>query len=661
MYSTGDVWTSGKARQGVYSSTRYAGAIRFSIFTLENEDITSIRLALTIQNAGGTGAKYLTLYTANSVAITGTVEELRGDLLGSVLIGNAYGRTVELTLDENTNSDLFYALRDYFLAGKRLLVLWVAETRSMDESGYCADYMAISAATLTLTTDTLASTGTLDRISIEPGETITLTLHPKRNIYSHKISWRFGIHSLTSTIQAGTVSAGCVFPLRYLDAIPNGTSGSASVYLQTLDEDGTVIGAVTYPFTVTVPDSVVPAITGITVISDNDDEMINEWGIFVQGLSRAKIEATGVEALHGASIASIRITTDPLIGTSDAASLTTNTLYQTGRITVNAIVTDSRGRSGTASTTFTVEPYDLPTISNVTTYRCLADGTRDDVNGTCVYFRAEWACSSLAGCNGASAEVNVGVPNQVASDFAFPESGDAVILGDEALDPEQPLEVFLLVRDRIEGYTPFVTVLPSAQYILHIKTGGKAIGIGTQAGDDGTATIGWKLRLNQPLSISDGGTGATSALAARQTLGAVSKSGDTMTGDLTIQNTLYPSLKLVPTWEGITNRTVFEGSYVGAASFANWEDDTGENRRMLELRNAAYESSLDNAVMLRTVIAGEYAAHRLFHAGMPTPIPMVNGGTGAATAKDALINLGIFYSDTLPDTGEDGQICLVPV
>ena len=56
----------------------------------------------------------------------------------------------------------------------------------------------------------------------------------------------------------------------------------------------------------------------------------------------------------------------------------------------------------------------------------------------------------------ASAEVNVGVPNHVASDYAFPESGDAVILGDEALDPEQPLEVFLLVRDRIEGYTPFV-------------------------------------------------------------------------------------------------------------------------------------------------------------------------------------------------------------
>ena len=38
-----------------------------------------------------------------------------------------------------------------------------------------------------------------------------------------------------------------------------------------------------------------------------------------------------------------------------------------------------------------------------------------------------------------------------------------------------------------------------------------------------------------------------------------------------------------------------------------------------------------------------------------------NGGTGAANAKAALTNLGIFYADTLPSSGTDGQICLVPV
>ena len=82
---------------------------------------------------------------------------------------------------------------------------------------------------------------------------------------------------------------------------------------------------------------------------------------------------------------------------------------------------------------------------------------------------------------------------------------------------------------------------------------------------------------------------------------------------------------------------------------------------MLEVRNASYEASRDNALLLRDVVNGNYYAFRIFHAGMATPIPVANGGTGASSAKAALSNLGIFYAATLPSTGTDGQICLVPV
>ncbi len=134
-----------------------------------------------------------------------------------------------------------------------------------------------------------------------------------------------------------------------------------------------------------------------------------------------------------------------------------------------------------------------------------------------------------------------------------------------------------------------------------------------------------------------------------------------MTGNLNISTSLYPSLYLLPSQNGTTNQTVFEGSYLGASSFSSWEDGTGNNRRMLEVRNAAYQASLDYAVMLRTCINGAWGAHRIFHAGMSTPVPIANGGTGATSAKGALSNLGIFYAASLPSTGTDGQICLVPV
>ena len=134
-----------------------------------------------------------------------------------------------------------------------------------------------------------------------------------------------------------------------------------------------------------------------------------------------------------------------------------------------------------------------------------------------------------------------------------------------------------------------------------------------------------------------------------------------MTGNLYIQSSLYPSLYLQPTYNGTTNRTVFEGSYAGASSFAAWDDSSGNNRRMLEVRNASYESDRDNALLLRDVVNGTYYAFRIFHSGMATPVPVANGGTGASNAKAALSNLGIFYASSLPASGTDGQICLVPV
>ena len=300
------------------------------------------------------------------------------------------------------------------------------------------------------------------------------------------------------------------------------------------------------------------------------------------------------------------------------------------------------------------------TAMTLTFYRCKSDGTRDDVAGTYAYVKADFSCSAI-GSNKVSVNAALSQIGGSYTTSTMLTSGSGVILGGGNLAVDATYSVVITATDTVGSVSTYSGEVSSAAYIMHVKKGGKALGFGMAAGADETVSFGWPLILSKPLAVAQGGTGANTTNGACSAIGAVKKSGDTMSGNLNIATSLYPSICLLPSYNNTTNRTIFEGSYIGASSFSSWEDSTGNNRRMLEIRNAAYQASLDYAVMLRTCVNGTWGAYRVFHAGMPTPVPIANGGTGASSAKAALSNLGIFYAASLPSTGTDGQICLVPV
>lgn len=133
----------------------------------------------------------------------------------------------------------------------------------------------------------------------------------------------------------------------------------------------------------------------------------------------------------------------------------------------------------------------------------------------------------------------------------------------------------------------------------------------------------------------------------------VSKSGDTMTGNLNIRGTYYPSFKLIPTNTNYGQKNlVFEGSYVGEASMGVWDTTDGQNRRMLVLRGANYMNTngtytMDNALLLRVATDDIWTGYRVFHEGITTPIPIANGGTGGTTLETAQSTLlsGTYVTD----------------
>lgn len=123
---------------------------------LKGKVIQSIALSITCSSAGsGSSSKVLTFRKANyqslQTGITGSAQV--GDYLGT-LTGKFYGNTVTHYLTPQTNSELYYALREYLKAGNCTVVLYNGETSS--SSSYSTNYARVTSITITVYYDTAA-------------------------------------------------------------------------------------------------------------------------------------------------------------------------------------------------------------------------------------------------------------------------------------------------------------------------------------------------------------------------------------------------------------------------------------------------------------------------------------------------------------------------
>lgn len=113
------------------------------------------------------------------------------------------------------------------------------------------------------------------------------------------------------------------------------------------------------------------------------------------------------------------------------------------------------------------------------------------------------------------------------------------ITGAEFYMPANPESIYLLkfyIYD-YPSYRKNEYTIYSASYIIHIRKGGKSLGLGAAAKEEKeTIYCGWKLNLKEPLDINFGGTGSrtTDGLAQNLYKYLLPITGGTMTGDLKI-------------------------------------------------------------------------------------------------------------------------------
>jgi hypothetical protein len=202
------------------------------------------------------------------------------------------------------------------------------------------------------------------------GEEFSIHMNRESSNFTHTVRYEYG--SRTGTIATGvTTGTTWAVPLSFMNDIPNATSASGRIYVDTYN-GSTKIGTKYTGFTVTVPASVKP---GVSVTLEDVDGYDDTYGKPVQNLSRIKVKITATAA-YGSPIDSYSTTVKN--SQYPGAEFTTAVLNSAGDYPVTVTVKDKRGRTNTWSYTMNVLAYTPPAVSSITARRCNKDGTAND-------------------------------------------------------------------------------------------------------------------------------------------------------------------------------------------------------------------------------------------------------------------------------------------
>ena len=364
---------------------------------------------------------------------------------------------------------------------------WISHSKfSSNEQSY----------TQTLTTIPRTSSFTLSASSLDAGKTLTININRASSSFVHHVFYSFGSYRETISLNA-TTSASYTIPLEHLNAIPNATSGTGTISVDTYINNS-YVGSTSKNFTVNVPSSVVPTLSSLTSqVIDNGADV--SYG-YVKGKSKAKLTINGAAGKYGSTIKSYSISGGGF--SSGDPSFTTGGLTSAGNITFTAIVTDSRGRKSNAKTvTISVLDYNNPTIDKFSVIRCDSSGAANE-DGTYLKVYAKYSYTNLNNLNKISSKIEYKKSSSSNWIDAGPiQSGANLIIGNNTIATDSAYSIALTISDSLVGVEKVVDV-PTAFVTLDFRKGGKGIAIGKMSEKDNLFEVAMNTNIIGKLTVN---------------------------------------------------------------------------------------------------------------------------------------------------------------
>ena len=411
-----------------------------------------------------------------------------------------------------------------------------------------------------------------------------------------------------------------------------------------------------------------------TAITGNDQ-------LFIQGHSKLTVTPGTATPKNEATITNYTATCNGVsVSNSTGDALTVGPVSKSGTVAVVLTVTDSRGWTASVTKNITVIAYASPKVNSLTLRRTndieaemqltfngtISAITVDSVQkNSLLYVRYRYKATSATSY---SSYVSIlSAVTQSGTSFSYSN------LELRSLASDQSWDVHIQIRDQLNSLssldlyyvipqgTPLVA-LRKQKVGINTPTPSAALDVVGDAKVSGTltaATLSGALapaKLSAAVPISKGGTGATTAAAARTNLAVLPLAGGTMTGQI-------KKAGVGGQWiDGRTNAPVRTTSNSSSSSFfpivsvktpsGSWDIGAlGENLYISYATDTNFDAGTNTTLARYFNTSGNFNGKA---ANVTGTVAIANGGTGGTTAAAARTNLGItctsLYSGTLTGT-----------